>query len=252
MTKIYAVILAKNEARHIADCIDSVSWADAVMLSDSYSDDGTTEIASEKGVLVNQHEFINFSVNRNLALEDATVAGADWIFFVDADERTPPELGAEIRDVATTRPEVGWWVPRYNIMWGHTIRGGGWYPDSQMRLLKLGHASYNPNREVHEIVELDGSAGTLNEHLIHYNYDSLRHFLAKQNRYTDFEAKILHNRGIRAKPWTYLSMPLREFYRRYITLGGYKDGLVGFQLCSVMAWFMFHTYLRLRKLYHSS
>jgi len=249
MTKIFAVILAKNEARHIADCIDSIQWADAVMLADSHSDDGTTVIAAEKGAIIVQREFVNFSVNRNLALADAEAEGADWIFFIDADERATPELGVEIREVVEGEA-VGWWVPRYNVMWGHTMRGGGWYPDAQLRLLKTGRAAYDPTREVHEIVQLDGSAGTLKEHLIHYNYDSLAHFYAKQNRYIDFETQILYKQGVRAKPWTYVTMPLREFYRRYVALSGYKDGLVGLQLCSLMAWYMFQTYIRLRRLYN--
>lgn len=252
MTKIVAVILARNEVRHIAECIDSLNWADEVVLSDSHSDDGTTEIAVQKGAVVCQHEFVNFSVNRNLALDDAAGMGADWVFFLDADERATPALAAEIRRVAEAESHVGWWCPRHNIMWGHTIKGGGWYPDSQMRLLKIGQARYNAEREVHEIVDLDGSEGTLREHFIHYNYDSLAHFVAKQKRYTRFEAQILHKQGIQAKPWTYLSMPLREFYRRYIKLGGYQDGWVGLQLCSLMAWFMFQTYLHLRKLYQIS
>lgn len=248
MTKIIAAILAKNEVKHIAACIDSVQWADAVMLSDSFSDDGTTERALERGAVVYQHPFINFAVNRNLALADAAAIGGDWIFFIDADERATPELAAEIR-ARVEQEEVGWWVPRYNIMWGHTIKGGGWYPDHQLRLLKLGHATYDPNREVHETVELAGPAGTLAGHLIHYNYDSLQHFFNKQNRYIDFEAQILYKQGIRARPWTYLSMPLREFHRRYLKLGGYKDGWVGLQLCGLMAWYMFQTYIRLRRLY---
>ena len=251
MTKIVAVILAKNEANHIAACIDSLQWADEIMLADSYSDDGTTEIARRKGAKVFQHAFVNFSVNRNLALADAASLGAEWVFFLDADERATSDLAAEIRQ-AVEQTEVGWWCPRYNIMWGHTIKGGGWYPDAQLRLLKVGHARYNAEREVHEIVELDGQAGTLEEHFIHYNYDSPAHFLLKQNRYLRFEAQILYKRGIQAKPWTYLSMPLREFHRRYIKLGGYRDGWVGLQLCSLMAWFMFQTYLQLRKLYQVS
>lgn len=249
--KLIAVILAKNEAKHIAACIDSVQWADAVMLADSFSDDGTTDIARQKGAIIRQHEFVNFSVNRNLALDDAAALGAAWVFFIDADERATPELGAEIRRVIAERPEVGWWVPRYNVMWGHVLKGGGWYPDAQLRLLKIGHAHYDPTREVHEIVQLDGAEATLKEHLIHYNYESLAHFRLKQNRYLEFEAKILRKQGIRAKPWTYLSMPVREFRRRYITLKGYKDGWLGLELCSLMAWYMFKTYLRLRELYRT-
>ncbi len=221
------------------------------MLADSFSDDGTTDIAREKGAVIRQHKFINFSVNRNLALDDAAELGAAWVFFIDADERATPELGAEIRRVIAERPEVGWWVPRYNVMWGHVLKGGGWYPDAQLRLLKIGHARYDPTREVHEIVQLDGAEATLKAHLTHYNYESPAHFRLKQNRYLEFEAEILHKQGIRAKPWTYLSMPAREFWRRYITLKGYKDGWLGLELCGLMAWYVFKTYLRLRRLYQN-
>lgn len=247
MEKVFGVILTKNEAHHIAACIDSLAWADEVMLADSYSTDGTLEIATKKGVLVTQHQFVNFSVNRNLALVDAEKAGADWIFFVDADERVTTELALEIAQ-AVKQGNVGWQVPRYNQMWGHTMRGGGWYPDYQLRLLKIGHAQYDPTREVHEIVQLNGPLGTLKHHLIHYNYTSLSHFLAKQRRYLEFEAQILYKNGIRPKPWTYISMPLREFRWRYITLHGYRDGRLGLLLCSLMAWYMFLTYLRLQRL----
>jgi hypothetical protein len=144
---------------------------------------------------------------------------------------------------------AGWWVPRYNIMWGHTMRGGGWYPDYQLRLMRIDAARYDPERQVHETVLLDGQADYLKEHLIHYNYDSLAQFKFKQDRYIDFEVRILKEKGIRAKPWTYLTMPVREFRRRYVSLGGYKDGWVGLQVCSLMSWYMFITYLRLRKLY---
>jgi hypothetical protein len=96
---------------------------------------------------------------------------------------------------------------------------------------------------------LKGPEGYLKEHLIHYNYDTLAQFKFKQKRYLDFEAKILKEKGIRAKPWTYLTMPLREFWRRYVSLQGYKDGRVGLQVCTLMGWYMFVTYLRLRKMY---
>lgn len=248
MTNIVAAILTKNEARHVSDCIKSVQWADAVLLEDSFSTDGTVEIARELGAHIFQNEFVNFAVARNTALANARALGAEWLFFIDADERVTPELAAEIRRVAAADEQPGWWVPRFNVMWGHTMKGGGWYPDHQLRLMKISAASYDPEREVHEIVMLDGEAGYLQEHLIHYNYDNLAQFKRKQNRYIDFEAKILKDKGIRAKPWTYLSMPLREFKRRYFSLGGYKDGWVGLQVCGLMSWYMFLTYIRLRRL----
>ncbi len=251
MSKIIAAILTKNEARHIGDCIKSVRWADTVILEDSFSDDGTVQIAAALDARIFQSQFINFARARETALKNARSLGGEWILFVDADERVTPELAEEIRRVTTSNKTAGWWVPRHNIMWGHIMRGGGWYPDYQLRLMRLDAACYDPERQVHETVILEGPADYLKEHLIHYNYDSLAQFNFKQSRYIDFEAKILRDKGIRAKPWTYLTMPLREFRRRYISLGGYKDGWVGLQVCSLMSWYMFITYWRLRKLYQA-
>ena len=248
MSKIVAAVLTKNEKRHITGCLNSVQWADMILLEDSFSTDGTVEAAQELGATVFQNNFVNFAVARNNALRNAKSLGAEWILFVDADERVTPELAQEVQRVLAKDAQSGWWIPRYNVMWGHTMRGGGWYPDCQLRLMKIDAARYDPEREVHEIVILDGEAGALQEHLVHYNYDSLSHFRAKQNRYIDFEAKILRDKGVRTKPWTYLSMPVREFVRRYVTLGGYKDGLVGLQLCGLMSWYTFLTYVRLRRL----
>ncbi len=251
MTKIIAAILTKNEARHIGDCIKSVQWADEVILEDSFSDDGTTAIARSLEAHIFKSEFVNFAVARNTALKNAKLMEADWILFIDADERCTPELAEEIQDIIHKQDFTGWWIPRYNIMWGHTMRGGGWYPDHQLRLMRVEAARYDSERQVHEIVVLDGQAGYLKEHLLHYNYDSLAQFKTKQDRYIDLEAKILKEKGVRAKPWTYLSMPLREFYRRYVSLNGYQDGWVGLQLCSLMSWYMFITYVRLKKLYQA-
>ncbi|MEM7346581.1 MAG: glycosyltransferase family 2 protein, partial [Chloroflexota bacterium] len=226
MTKIVAAILTKNEARHIEECIKSVQWADQVVIEDSFSDDETVTIAQDLGAQVFQSKFVNFAIARNTALDHVRSLGADWVLFVDADERVTPELELEVRKVISHDDKVGWWVPRYNVMWGHTMRGGGWYPDHQLRLMRVDKAHYDPERQVHEIVILDGDVGYLKEHLRHYNYDSLAQFRFKQDRYIDFEANILKEKGIRAKPWTYFTMPLREFQRRNITLQGYKDSWV--------------------------
>lgn len=251
MTKLIAAVLTKNEGRHINDCLQTLQWADEVILEDSFSDDGTVDTAKAWGATVFQSEFVNFAVARNSALNNAGALGGEWIFFVDADERVTPELAEEVRRVIDQDHPVGWWVPRYNVMWGHIMRGGGWYPDYQLRLMRINAARYDPERQVHEIVILEGEAGYLKEHLIHYNYDSLAHFKVKQNRYIDFEAKILKEKGVRAKPWTYLTMPLREFRRRYISLKGYQDGWVGLQVCSLMSWYTWISYMRLRRLYQA-
>ncbi|GAB4526548.1 MAG: glycosyltransferase family 2 protein [Anaerolineae bacterium] len=245
MTRLLAVILTKNEERHIRDCIQSVSWADGILISDSYSQDETVAIARQMGASIVQHTFVNFAQQRNTALADAKAMHADWVFFIDADERATPELGREIMHVIQDETVAGWWVPRYNYILGHRMRGGGWYPDHQLRLLHINQARYDPTREVHEVAILDGRQGYLQEHLIHFNYDTLAHFRTKQGRYLEFEAKILFDQGVHPRPWTYLSMPSREFWRRFITLKGYRDGGVGLLLCGLMGWYTFRTYLHL-------
>lgn len=245
---IAAVVLARDEARHLGDCLDSLAWADERVVIDDYSSDATVEIATQRGARVVQRRMENFSAQRNAALD---AARAEWVFFVDADERCTPELADEVRRVIGYQQgeaRAGWWVPRHNIMIGHTMRGGGWYPDYQLRLLRRGRAHYDPAQPVHEVAVLAGAEGHLHSHLTHYNYDSLRQFWAKMGRYTRHEAEILHSQGVRPWPWTYLSMPAREFWRRFVSLRGYRDHVYGLLFCGLMAWYTFQTYLRLRRL----
>jgi hypothetical protein len=234
---LVAIILTKNEERHIADCIASVAWADQVLVSDSFSEDATVALAQAAGAVVSQRAFQGWAVQRNSALDEAATLGADWALFVDADERATPELAREVRGVIEQRPEAGWWVPRYNYIVGRRVRHGGFYPDYQLRLLKVGHARYDLNRPVHEVVRVDGQEGRLSQHLLHYNYDSWAQFHGKQRRYAAFEARILQERGVRPRPHNFVLQPLREFRRRYLTLQGYRDGLHGLKLCLLLAYY---------------
>ena len=228
-------ILACDNEDQIAACLGSVSWADErIVILDTRSQDRTEEIARELGARVVQHAFRDFARQREFGL---SLPVTDWLFYVDSDERATPELGAEIRRAIAGAEQVGWWVPRRNFLWGHETRHGGWYPDYQLRLLKLGDAHYDLAREVHEIVILDGPAGHLAQPLIHHNYRSLAQFLAKQRQYVGYEAQILYQRGVRPKPWTFVLQPLREFWRRYVSLQGYKDGLHGLKLCVLVAYY---------------
>lgn len=245
--ELVAVVLARNEAKHIGDCLRSLAWADRCVVFDSGSQDETVSLAEQLGADVLTHPFADFASQRNAALD---MVHEDWVLFVDADERATPELAAEVRRVIGYQGDAarsGWWVPRHNIMLGHRMRGGGWYPDPQLRLLRRGQACYDPARPVHETVILDGIAGTLENVLIHYNYDSVAQFRQKMRRYTALESLILHERGIRPHPWTYATMPAREFWRRFVRLGGYKDHAYGLLFCGLMAWYTFLTYWGLRK-----
>ena len=247
-----AVVLTKNEERHIGDCLDSLAWADERVVFDDFSSDSTVEIARGKGARVISHPFENFCAQRNAALE---AVEATWILFVDADERVTPSLADEVRQAIGLTGEqarAGWWIPRHNYMIGHRMRGGGWYPDHQLRLLRRGKARYDPAHPVHEIVILDGEAGTLQNVFIHYNYDTVAQFRQKMGRYTAFEAEILFRQGIRARPRTYVTQPLREFWRRFVRLRGYRDHFYGLLFCGLMSWYTFLAYWRLRELHSSN
>jgi (heptosyl)LPS beta-1,4-glucosyltransferase len=242
-----AIIIAKNEAHHIAGCIASLRWADEVVVCDTGSSDDTATLAQQAGArVILHHPFENFAYTRNVALDTAT--DADWVFFVDADERATPELAAEIRGIVASDPApVGYWVPRYNYIFGHLTLHAGYYPDYQMRLLRRGRARYE--RPVHEVVVLDGAEGHLKHPLIHYNYDTLDQFRAKQRHYIQHDAQELFQQGIRWKPRNVILQPLRHFWWRYITLQGYRDGLHGLRLCILLAYYYgLLTYLRLREL----
>jgi glycosyltransferase involved in cell wall biosynthesis len=246
--ELAAVVLTKNEERHIKDCLASLDWADERVVFDDFSTDHTVELAQMQGARVIQHVLESFCAQRDAGL---SAVEAEWILFVDADERVTAALAEEVRGVIRYQGEparAGWWIPRHNYMIGHRMRGGGWYPDYQLRLLRRGRARYDPAHPVHEVVILDGEAGYLEHPLIHYNYDTLAQFRHKMGRYTGFEAEILHEQGARVRPWTYLTMPVREFWRRFVALRGYRDHVYGLLFCGLMAWYTYGSYRRLRRL----
>jgi (heptosyl)LPS beta-1,4-glucosyltransferase len=249
--KLSAVILTRNEAAHIVGCIYSLRFTDDILVFDSFSTDETISLAQNAGARVIQHSFKNYASQRNAALE-AVKEAADWVLFVDADERVPPELAAEVREAILKSGYAGWRIPRHNYIFGKLTHGAGWYPDYQTRLLRIGAARYDPERQVHELVLLDGLEGTLAQPFIHYNYRDVAQFREKQRRYTAYDARILHQDGIHPKPQNYLLQPWRQFWWRFMTLKGYQDGWHGFRLCVLMAWYELQKYLQLRKLWQES
>lgn len=244
MPELAVIILTRNEATHIGPCIESLSWADRIVVYDSFSDDQTIELARSAGAEIYQRRFDNYAAQRNAALEAVTT---DWVFFVDADERGTPELAAEIRRVIAERPENGWYVPRHNMIFGRLTLGAGWYPDYQFRLLRHGHARYL--RPVHEIGEVDGATGYLTNPLIHNNYRDPAHFHAKQRRYVEHDARILKETGVRPKPRNYILQPVRHFWWRFVTLRGFHDGLHGLRLSLYMSYYEWRKYRRLAGLW---
>ncbi len=234
-----AIVLTLNEQHHLGDCLASLQWADEVIVFDSFSTDQTLAIARSYGATIIQHRFENYAQQRNAALSQTQ---ADWVLFVDADERVPPELAQEIRQVIQQPEPAGWWLPRHNYIFGKLTLHTGWYPDYQLRLLRRDRAHYDPHRHVHELPALDGPEGHLQHPLVHLNYDDLAEFIEKQHRYTRYDASILHAQGRRARPQNYILQPLRQFYWRFITLQGWRDGWHGLRLSALMAYFQFWLY----------
>ena len=246
MPRLTAIILTYNETNNIVACIESVGFADAVLVLDGFSRDDTTAKARALGAEVIQHQFTGYAGQRNAAL-DAVKGSADWVLFVDADERVTAELAQEVRESIASTDYVAYRIPRYNYIFGKLTRATGWYPDYQTRLLKVGATHYE--REVHEIVVVDGAEGTLKEHLIHYNYANVTQFLEKQRKYAAIDAQILRDQGIRPRPQNYILQPWRQFWRRFVTLKGYRDGRHGLRLSALMAWYEFRKYKVLGQLW---
>lgn len=240
-----AIILAHNEEHHLPDCLASVRWADEVMVFDSFSTDRTLEIAAAAGAKISRREFDNYAGQRNAAL---AAAYSEWVLFVDADERVPAALADEIRGVLE-QPRAGWWLPRHNYLFGKLTLHAGWYPDYQLRLLRRAHARYE--RPVHEIVVLDGEAGYLQNPLEHLNYATVPEFVAKQKYYAAYDAERLAAAGARAKPQNFVLQPVRQFWWRFITLRGWRDGRHGLRLSLLMAGFELEKYRHLRKIQDS-
>jgi hypothetical protein len=132
------------------------------------------------------------------------------------------------------------------------MRGAGWYPDYQMRLLRKGCAHYDPSRAVHEVAELDGEAGYLKSPIIHYNYESLRQFIQKQQRYLSYDVGILLDTGEIPRVYTPYTQALRHFWWRFVTLQGWKDTLWGLLLSLLMGYYELLKYRQVRRIQSQS
>jgi glycosyltransferase involved in cell wall biosynthesis len=250
--RITAVVLMQDEAPHVYPCLHTLRWADDLVVVDGGSEDGTVWLARDAGARVIERAWDHWTGQRNFAL---SCVRTPWVFFVDADERVPPELAHEIR-VAVGRASQsgtpsGFWVPRQNLILGQWVRHAGWYPDYQLRLFRTDRGRYDAARRVHELVQLDGTAERLSAHLIHHNYVTWGELWRKQLRYARSEAAQLHAQGVRARPRNFVLQPLRELNRRYITWGGYRGGALGLQLSLLLALANVVMYVELRRLNRS-
>ena len=231
-----AAVIARDEERMLPGCLESVAFADErLVLVDASTLDRTREVARLHGARVEERVFDNFAAQRDAAL---ALAQGDWVLFVDADERVTVPLRDEVlATLAEPHVSGGFWIPRDNYLMGQRIRWAGWYPDYQLRLLQRGAAHFDPLRPVHEVALIDGPVGHLREALVHLNYRTLAEFIHKQERYCRLDAERWLATYGTPRQRAIVGQPAREFWRRYVTLQGYREGPLGVLLCLLLAYY---------------
>jgi glycosyltransferase involved in cell wall biosynthesis len=249
------IVLAWNEEKHLGACLESVrEFADELIVLDSGNNPRIAEIVDGMGAKREFRLFDNYPNHRNAAID---LARGDWILFIDADERGTIAFSKELREQIALSDErrarfepalVGFWVPRRNMIFGKWIRHAGWSPDFQPRVVKKGFGRFDAKRAVHELLIWDGDAGYLREPLIHYNYETLAQFRQKQIAYTRYEARVWFEEGRRARLRGFIGQPIREFFRRFISLQGWRDGAHGLLLSVLMSYYAFVRQLLLWRL----
>jgi glycosyltransferase involved in cell wall biosynthesis len=223
--KVSVVVITLNEAAHLAACLDSVRWADEILVVDSGSTDDTLAIARRYTARIVVNDWPGYAAQKNFA---ATQTSHDWILSLDADERVSPELASELRGIlAGPEPTAaGFRIPRVTFHLGRWIRGTDWYPDYQLRLYDRRRARWT-GRHVHESVKADGPVVDLGHDLQHYAYRDVAHHLRTMDRYTTLAARQLHEDGTRAS-WASVALhPVAAFLRNYVLRRGFTLGMPG-------------------------
>lgn len=240
--RISALIPTYNEETNIADCLESVRWADEILVVDSFSTDRTMQTAREYTDHVLQHAYENSAAQKNWAIPQCA---HPWVLVVDADERVTPELRDEILALLESGPTLsGYHIRRLNHFMGRQIHFCGWQHDSCIRLFKRDVARYQ-DRHVHADVELDTKPGQLKNKLIHYTFRSFDQYMVKFNRYTDWAAKDRAKKTRRVGIRHLLGRPAFRFFKQYFIKQGFRDGRAGLIVCGMAAFSVFLKYAKL-------
>ena len=249
MARLSVITLTLNEERNIDACLDSVSWADEMIVVDSGSTDRTLAIARERTPHVMTIPWRGYGAARNAGLEKAT---GDWILWLDADERVTPALAEEIRGIiARDVPDVaGYAVARRAYFCGKWIRHCGWYPSRVVRLFRRGKGRFSETN-VHEQLVLEGTAARASHDLLHFTDPDLQHYFTKFNIYTSLAARDMRDAGRRFRLADLAARPVFQFFKMYVLRLGVLDGVHGFVLCVVSAAYVFVKYAKLWELTRS-
>jgi glycosyltransferase involved in cell wall biosynthesis len=238
--RLSAIVITKNEAGNIADCLDGLAFCDERIVVDSGSDDGTVDIAGRKGARVVTREWGGFGPQKNFAL---SLASGDWVLSIDADERVSPALAREIAAAIAVGKADGYEIPRTSSFLGRDMRRGGLFPDYVLRLFRRNKARFSDDL-VHERVVCDGTLARLREPLQHHTVSRLEDAVSRIDRYSSAGAAMLIASGRKVSFASGISHGLWTFFRAYILRCGFLDGREGFLLAVANAEGSYYRYMK--------
>lgn len=246
------VINTWNNAETLEQTLESVKTAAEIIIVDMHSSDNTCEIAKKFTDQIFTHPYIGYvEPARNFAIEKAA---KDWVFVLDSDEETPPQLFAELSLIAATEHKdsapTHYFIPRKNLIFGSWVQHAGWWPDNQLRFFRKGSVSWQ--NEIHSVPVTTGKPHTFPPEesyaIIHHNYTSVSQWITRMDRYTTIQSKELSQKGYTYAFSDNLNKPFSEFIRRFFVWKGYKDGVIGLNLALLQALSEVIVYLKVREL----
>jgi len=244
--KITAIIPTWNEECCLGEAIQSISFADEILVVDSHSTDQTVSIARQLNAKIIQRKFDDFSTQKNFAISKAK---HDWILFIDADERVSEELRQEIiRKAQKNRGEVAFYVYRNFFFRNRRIRFGGWQTDKAIRLFDRRYCQYD-GKLVHETIETKGPVGFMENRLDHFSYRSRDHYAAKLENYAALQAEELYRQNKKFHVFFIAIKPPFRFFVHYFVRLGFLDGTAGLRLAYENARGVYKRYVYLRRRY---
>jgi len=243
------IVLTKNEAGRIRECIESVRWAGEILVVDDESTDGTVALAEQLGARVVRRRMENEGRHRNWAAEQARY---EWILSVDADERVTPELAQELQQLLSqaTQPHETYAIPRRNFIGTRWIRYGGWYPSAQLKLFKCSVFRWEETT-VHPRAISSASWGVLQHDLLHYSYRDLHDFRQKLDRQTTLEAQKWTADRRRMSAGKALWRTIDRFFRSYLLKQGFRDGWLGLYTAWMGGAYQWISYVKYRQMQRS-
>lgn len=245
MDKLSVTIIVQNEEDKITECLESVDWADEIIVVDGGSTDGTVAICESYSCRIFQNPWPGYALQKQFALDRAV---HPWVLSLDADERISTPLKAEILSILRNPPADvdGYRIPRLSMFLNRPIRHGGWYPGYQLRLFRKGKTHVHVRR-VHEGFIVDGRCSTLNAPILHFTHDSIESSLRRMNTYSTLEALDRFDRhpNRRIRWYHILIHPLSAFVRQYIAKRGFLDGIHGWLLATITAIVKFALYSKI-------